>query len=162
MELQRAGTADDGDQEVESDETRTAEGSRTKRVELPADRRESRVLTDDQLRTLVGLGERAEWLLGAPQDVEWALVDGQFVLLQSRPITSLFPRLSPAPDDDHHHVYISMGHMQAMPEAMPPLVRDVWRIYTGNALSAADLDPTLGNPTVEDGGRIYIDVETLS
>ncbi|MBX0298283.1 PEP/pyruvate-binding domain-containing protein [Haloarcula nitratireducens] len=130
----------------------------TQRVELPPDRRESRVLTDDQLRTLVAFGEQAERLLGAPQDVEWALADGQFVLLQSRPITSLFPRPSPAPDDDRLHVYISMGHMQAMPEAMPPLVRDVWRTYTGNAFSAAGLDASLGNPTVEAGGRIYIDI----
>lgn len=133
----------------------------TQRVELPPDRRESRVLTDDQLRTLVGLGERAETLLGAPQDVEWALTDGQFVLLQSRPITSLFPLPSPAPDDDRLHVYISMGHMQAMPEAMPPLVRDVWRTYTGNALSAAGLNASLSNPTVEAGGRIYIDVTSF-
>ncbi|WP_209309586.1 PEP/pyruvate-binding domain-containing protein [Haloarcula amylovorans] len=143
--------------ELHRESTADEEGG-TQRVDLSPDRRESRVLADDQLRTLVGLGERAERLLGAPQDVEWALADGQFVLLQSRPITSLFPRPSPAPDDDRLHVYISMGHMQAMPEAMPPLVRDVWRTYTGNALSAAGLDASLGNPTVEAGGRIYIDI----
>jgi rifampicin phosphotransferase len=158
VELQRDSTAGEKPQGVEPGGTRTAEGSGTRRVELPPDRREARVLTDDQLRTLVGLGERVETLLGAPQDVEWALVDGQFVLLQSRPITSLFPRPSPAPADDRLHVYISMGHMQAMPEAMPPLVRDVWRAYTGTALSAAGLDASLGNPTVEAGGRVYIDV----
>ncbi|WP_458190690.1 PEP/pyruvate-binding domain-containing protein [Haladaptatus sp. NG-WS-4] len=157
-ELQRDGTAEDGTQEIEPEKTQTAERSEINRVELSPDRREARVLTDDQLRTLVGLGERAETLLGAPQDVEWALVDGQFVLLQSRPITSLFPLPTPSPDDDRLHVYISMGHMQAMPEAMPPLVRDVWRTYTGNALSAAGLDASIGNPTVEAGGRVYIDV----
>ncbi|XVH33182.1 PEP/pyruvate-binding domain-containing protein (plasmid) [Haloferacaceae archaeon DSL9] len=144
-------------QKIETKEARTAEKSGTKRVEVPPDRRESRVLTDDQLRTLVGLGEQAEALLGAPQDVEWALADGRFVLLQSRPITSLFPRPSPTPVDDRLHVYVSMGHMQAMPEAMPPLVRDVWRAYTANALSAVNLDASLGTPTVEAGGRIFLD-----
>ncbi|WP_144905368.1 PEP/pyruvate-binding domain-containing protein [Halobellus captivus] len=132
--------------------------SGTRSVDLPADRRESRVLTDDQLRTLTGLGTRAETLFGAPQDVEWALADGQFVILQSRPITSLFPCPSPAPVDDRLHVYISMGHMQAMPESMPPLVRDVWRTYTENVLSSADLDAPHPNLTVEAGGRVYIDV----
>lgn len=48
--------------------------------------------------------------------------------------------------------------MQTMPEAMPPLVRDVWRTYTGNALGAMGLDTSLGNPTVEAGGRVFIDV----
>lgn len=158
IELQRDGPTDDGPQEIEPEGTRTAEAGRTKRVKLPPNRRKSRVLTDDQLGTLVGLSEQAERLLGASQDVEWALVDGQFVLLQSRPITLLFPCPSPLPDDDRLHVYISMGHMQAMPEAMPPLVRDVWRTYTGNALSAAGLNVSLGNPTVEAGGRVYIDV----
>jgi pyruvate,water dikinase len=130
----------------------------TEDVTLPAERRRSRVLDDDQLRTLIGLGERAEALLGAPQDVEWALADGGFVLLQSRPVTSLFPVPSPPPEDDRLHVYVSMGHMQAMPEAMPPLVRDVWRTYTGSALSAMGLGAALGNPTVEAGGRVFIDV----
>ncbi|WP_217493380.1 PEP/pyruvate-binding domain-containing protein [Haladaptatus sp. W1] len=158
VELHKDSTASEGTRKIGTEQTRAAETSGTERVELPSDRQESRVLTDDQLRTLVRLGERAETLLGAPQDVEWALVDGQFVLLQSRPITSLFPRPSPAPDDDSLHVYISMGHMQAMPEAMPPLVRDVWRTYTGSALSAIGLDSSLSNPTVEAGGRVFIDV----
>lgn len=161
VELNRDSTVGKGTLDAQTEETRTAEGDGTRRVRLPSDRQESRVLTDDQLRTLVGLGERAETLLGVPQDIEWALADGQFVLLQSRPITSLFPRPSPAPVDDRLHVYVSMGHMQAMPEAMPPLVRDVWRTYTGNALSAADLDSSLGNPTVEAGGRVFIDVTSF-
>ncbi|MFW5939555.1 MAG: PEP/pyruvate-binding domain-containing protein [Halolamina sp.] len=141
---------------VELGDTR-ADETGTRRVDLPPDRRETRVLTDDQLRTLVGLGRRAASLLGAPQDVEWALVDGQFVLLQSRPITSLFPLPSPLPGDGRLHAYVSMGHMQAMPEAMPPLVRDVWHVYTGNAFSAMGIDAE-PNPTVDAGGRVYIDV----
>ncbi|MGA9401104.1 PEP/pyruvate-binding domain-containing protein [Haladaptatus sp.] len=158
VELHKAGAAREGTQKIGTEKTRSVETDGTERAELPSERRESRVLTDDQLRTLVGLGKQAKTLLGTPQDVEWALGDGQFVLLQSRPITSLFPRPSPAPDDDRLHVYISMGHMQAMPEAMPPLVQDVWRIYTGSALSAIGLDASLGNPTVEAGGRVFIDV----
>ena len=143
---------------IELDESETGDRTGTRRVELPPDRRDRRVLTDDQLRTLVGLGRRAESLLGAPQDVEWALADGRFVLLQSRPITSLFPRPSPLPDDGRLHAYVSMGHMQAMAEAMPPLVRDVWHAYTGNALAEMGVGSAIANPTVEAGGRVYIDV----
>ncbi|WP_266081937.1 PEP/pyruvate-binding domain-containing protein [Haladaptatus caseinilyticus] len=158
VELQGDSTVGDETENNGPNETHPTKRGGTVRVELPSARREMRVLTDDQLRTLVGLGERAESLLGTPQDVEWALVNGQFVLLQSRPITSLFPRPSPAPDDGNLHVYISMGHMQAMPEAMPPLVQDVWQTYTGNALSAMGLGDSLGNPTVTAGGRVFIDV----
>ncbi|WP_129113703.1 PEP/pyruvate-binding domain-containing protein [Halegenticoccus tardaugens] len=161
VELHRDSAAGERTRGREIEESQPAEAGGTRRIELSANRRESRVLTDDQLRTLVGLGERAETLLGAPQDVEWALTDGQFVLLQSRPITSLFPRPSPPPVDGRLHVYVSMGHMQAMPEAMPPLVRDVWRTYTGNALSSAGLDASFGNPTVEAGGRVFIDVTSF-
>ncbi|WP_224450531.1 PEP/pyruvate-binding domain-containing protein [Haloprofundus salilacus] len=157
VELQRDTITGENTRRIEPVGRRPVETGGTRRIELSPDRRESRVLTDDQLRTLVGLGERAERLLGAPQDIEWALVDGQFVLLQSRPITSLFPRPSPLPVDERLHVYISMGHMQAMPEAMPPLVRDIWRTYTGNALSAAGLS----NPTVEAGGRVFIDITSF-
>ncbi|WP_336023713.1 PEP/pyruvate-binding domain-containing protein [Halobellus salinisoli] len=157
FELNTPPIADTGVQATESGGDRTPERGGTRRVDLPNDLRESRVLTDEQLRTLVGLGERVETLLGAPQDLEWALADGRFVLLQSRPITSLFPRPSPTPEDGRLHVYVSMGHMQAMPEAMPPLVRDIWRSYTKNAVSGMDLSAS-DDLTAEAGGRIYIDV----
>lgn len=40
------------------------------------------------LSPLFDLGRRAERLFGAPQDVEWAYLQGRFCLLQSRDITS--------------------------------------------------------------------------
>jgi phosphohistidine swiveling domain-containing protein len=135
----------------------TATGVET--VALPDADRKRRVLTDEQLRTLVGLGDRAETLLGAPQDVEWALADGAFVLLQSRPITSLFPLPTPLPDDGRLHAYLSMGHMQAMPEAMPPLVVDFWReAWVRTALEGLSLQGTMPEVTAEAGSRVYVDV----
>ena len=44
-------------------------------------------LTDDQVRELARLGRRVEEHYGAAQDIEWALRDNGFVLLQSRPET---------------------------------------------------------------------------
>lgn len=56
----------------------------------PAEAPHARKLTREQLLALCRLGLRAEALLGAPQDLEWA-VDraGQLVVLQSRPVTTL-------------------------------------------------------------------------
>ncbi len=47
------------------------------------------VLEPRELVLLVELGHVLEERFGAPQDVEWAIADGQIFLLQSRPITTL-------------------------------------------------------------------------
>ena len=111
----------------------TREG--TTSTDTQTGRRETRVLTDDQLRTLVGVGERIEALFGEPQDIEWALVDGAFVILQSRPITSLVSLPVPRPDDDRLHVYLSLGHGQAMTDPMPPLALDLWETVYGEVMN---------------------------
>jgi phosphohistidine swiveling domain-containing protein len=58
-------------------------------------RREARVLDDAQVRELVRLGGQVEALYGTPQDVEWCWAEGQFYILQSRPITTLDATPSP-------------------------------------------------------------------
>ncbi len=57
---------------------------------VPKDRREARVLTDDELKALKGLGRTVEKHYGSPQDVEWAFgADKALYVLQTRPITTL-------------------------------------------------------------------------
>lgn len=60
-------------------------------VEEPVDpdRRNTRVLSDDEIEELVELGELVEDHYDTPQDVEWAIVDGEVYMLQSRPITTI-------------------------------------------------------------------------
>lgn len=58
-------------------------------AKVPADKVGAEVLTTDELRQLVDLGNKAEKSFGCPQDLEWAIADGQVYLLQSRPITCL-------------------------------------------------------------------------
>jgi len=57
--------------------------------EVPEERRNARVLSDDEIRELVALGERVEEHYGVPQDVEWAMAEGETYMLQSRPITTI-------------------------------------------------------------------------
>lgn len=59
-------------------------------------RQETPVLSDTHLVELVGLGRRLEAHFGRPQDIEWCLADGVFHIVQSRPITTLFPSRRPA------------------------------------------------------------------
>ncbi|WP_275040326.1 PEP/pyruvate-binding domain-containing protein, partial [Natronococcus jeotgali] len=77
----------------------TPEGG-TETVELDSTDRTSRVLTVEQIQTLVDLGEKIGALFENPQDIEWCLDEGELYVVQSRPITSLFPLPSPLPDDD--------------------------------------------------------------
>jgi len=53
------------------------------------DRREAQVLDESDIARLVELGERVEDHYDGPQDVEWAVVDGEVFMLQSRPITTI-------------------------------------------------------------------------
>ncbi len=76
-------------------------------------------LTDAQAVELAQLGRRIEAHLGRPQDIEWCLADDRFAIVQSRPITTLFP--IPEAADDAPHVYVSVGHQQMMTDAMKPL-----------------------------------------
>ena len=56
---------------------------------VPPDKVSARVLTDDELRHLVDLGNKIERHFGCPQDIEWGVEGGKIYLLQSRPITCL-------------------------------------------------------------------------
>jgi pyruvate,water dikinase len=61
----------------------TANGVR----DVPPERRSQACLDDVRLKKLAELGRRVEGFYGSPRDVEWAFAEGQFWLLQARPIT---------------------------------------------------------------------------
>ncbi|HTZ25881.1 MAG TPA: PEP/pyruvate-binding domain-containing protein, partial [Streptosporangiaceae bacterium] len=62
-------------------------------TDTPAAQREAACLTDDEIRALADVARQVEARYGAPQDIEWALLEGdapaakRIVLLQSRPET---------------------------------------------------------------------------
>ncbi|HSR97202.1 MAG TPA: rifamycin-inactivating phosphotransferase [Kofleriaceae bacterium] len=106
-------------------------------------RQEQPVLTDAQIVGLAQLGRRLEAHFGGPQDIEWCLVDDGFQIVQSRPITTLFP--IPVADDRENHVYLSVGHQQMMTDAMKPLGLSVWQASAAGTM-------------VDAGGRLFVDV----
>ena len=67
---------------------RSADGGE-QHVQLSDDEATRRVLTDDEVLQLASLALRVEKHYGEPQDMEWAFADGQFYLVQTRPITTL-------------------------------------------------------------------------
>ena len=67
-------------------------------------------LSDAQVAALSEIGKRIESHYDAPQDIEWGWADGQFYLLQARPITTVAPT-TPA----------NGGHPAPTPTAVPIL-----------------------------------------
>ncbi|MFB7997248.1 rifamycin-inactivating phosphotransferase [Streptomyces sp. NPDC056002] len=115
----------------------------TQEVAVEAQRQAQPALTDAQAVRLVRLGRRIEAHFGRPQDIEWCLVDDGFQIVQSRPITTLFP--IPQADDQENHVYVSVGHGQMMTDPMKPLGFSMWQL-------------TAMVPMHEAGGRLFVDV----
>jgi pyruvate,water dikinase len=113
------------------------------RTEIDAEQQQQPALTDAQVIRLAELGRRIEAHFGRPQDIEWCLASDDFQIVQSRPITTLFP--VPKADDSENHVYLSTGHQQNMTDAMKPLGISVWQ-HTG----AVQFH--------EAGGRLFVDV----
>ena len=69
---------------------RDSEAGATKTEEVPDPERLRYTLSDDQVVALATMGLRVtDYYDGLPQDIEWALADGQLYLLQSRPITGV-------------------------------------------------------------------------
>ncbi len=112
------------------------------------------VLSDEQVLRLAALGRHIEAAAGCPQDIEWCLADGGFWVVQSRPITTLFPL--PDPGDDDRHVYVSVGHQQMMTDPMKPLGISIWqmtarpRMYEAAGRMFVDVADRLASPATRD------------
>jgi pyruvate,water dikinase len=115
----------------------------TRPVSIAAERREAPALSAGQVLELVSLGRRIESHFATPQDIEWCLVDDGFWIVQSRPITTLFP--IPPVTDGANHVWVSVGHQQMMTDAMKPLGLSFWQ-------------KTTPAPMAEAGSRLFVDV----
>ena len=103
-------------------------------------------LTDAEVTRLAKLGREIEAHFARPQDIEWCLADGDFAIVQSRPITTLYP--VPVVADNENHVYVSVGHQQMMTDAMKPLGISMWQLTAATTMHEA-------------GGRLFVDVSRM-
>jgi rifampicin phosphotransferase len=118
----------------------------TKEQEIEPESQNRQALTDEQILQLEGMGRKIEEHFGSPQDIEWCLVDDTFYIVQSRPITTLYP--IPEANDPENHVYLSVGHQQMMTDAMKPLGLSFWLLTTPAHMRTA-------------GGRLFADVTNM-
>jgi rifampicin phosphotransferase len=118
------------------------EGGGTEERAIAPERQHGQVLTDAQIARLERLGRQIEGHFGHPQDIEWCLVEGEFHVVQSRPITTLYP--VPEAGDGGNHVFLSVGHQQMMTDPMTPLGLSVRQLTSVGPMYAA-------------GGRLFAD-----
>jgi len=119
-------------------------------------------LSAAELRRLHELAEKAERHFGEPQDIEWSYAEGRFHLVQSRPITSLYPVPETEPGKPGVRLYINFNnYSQAMPEPFTTMGEDLVRTAVRN------IRRRLGPKKIPEnslwylktaGGRLFIDI----
>jgi rifampicin phosphotransferase len=118
----------------------------TKEQEIEPEWQNKQALADDQILQLERMGRKIEEHFGCPQDIEWCLADNTFYIVQSRPITTLFP--IPEANDQENHVYLSVGHQQMMTDPLRPLGMSLFQL-------------TSVGPRFKAGGRLFVDVANI-
>jgi len=127
----------------------------TAKVEIAEERQTTQALPDEDAVRLARMGRSIEKHFGSPQDIEWCLADNEIFIVQSRPITTLYP--VPAVADEQLHLFVSFGHVQMMTEVIKPLGISVLRTFLPLGKSSPRAESDL---LVEAGGRLYSDVVT--
>ncbi|MHA1386909.1 MAG: PEP/pyruvate-binding domain-containing protein [Candidatus Thorarchaeota archaeon] len=85
---------------------RNATGEGVQEAGVSNEKRQQSSLEDDEILNLAKLGKGIEDLFQSPQDIEWALDrEGQFHILQSRPITAGLER-----EDEEEEVFWTRGY----------------------------------------------------
>jgi phosphohistidine swiveling domain-containing protein len=127
----------------------------TRQVTLSDAQRKETVLTDAQILALAELGTKIETHYGVPQDIEWAIADGDLYVLQARPITSLYPIDGLKSPDDSLHIFLSLGHQQSMLNAMAPLGLSTIQVLMPIGHAESVFDNTYIRTS---GGRLFADI----
>jgi pyruvate,water dikinase len=140
-----------------------AAGGGTQKIEVSASPLRA-CLSDEQIRALAALGARVEALYETPQDIEWAIdASGQVFLLQTRPITTLFPLPAETPSiDESLCVYLAFGVQQGTYRPFTPMGLSALRCLSSGflALIGSPLRDPLAGPrfVTEAASRPFFEV----
>lgn len=140
-----------------------AAGGGTRQVALAAS--DEACVSDPELLELVALGRRIEAHFGAPQDIEWALDERRRpAILQSRPITTLYPLPADAPALPALSVYFNFNVAQGVLRPLTPMGIQCWRLVMGSVARKLGFDvPVMaGPPFIKDAGQRLVFDLTLA
>jgi pyruvate,water dikinase len=124
-------------------------------------RQEQQALPDAQILELARLSARIAAHFGAPQDIEWAWASGQLFVLQSRPITSLYPLPESVLQSKDLRVLFSLNSLQGVVQPLTPLGRDPFRLVADGFAQIIGSAATGAEIMIITGGRLYLDMTGL-
>ncbi|MFW9992272.1 MAG: PEP/pyruvate-binding domain-containing protein [Candidatus Odinarchaeota archaeon] len=136
------------------------EGGGTVTVDVEASDRES--LSVENISALVQLGKSVAALYSSPQDIEWAFAGDNLLLLQSRPVTSLYP----LPEEflsGPIRVCLSFGLVQGMLDPITPLGQVNIILFLMGLAKTFGYKPSLDNQTFiwSMGNRLWFDLSFM-
>jgi len=136
------------------------DGGGTVSLQLPASDRQA--LPDAQIMELARLGQKAQSSFGSLQDMEWAWADGRLYVVQSRPITSLYP-LPDNVQENPLEILFSFGVWQGMLDPYTPIGQDVFKyLIVGFARNfGEDTTPLEQRAVFTAGERIFVNITNL-
>jgi rifampicin phosphotransferase len=133
---------------------------RSGRISTRTIRQAKPVLTDALIRELTEVGGRIEGALGRPQDVEFAVDrDGRVWIVQSRPITTLYPLPLGVTSEDR--VYFSISVAQGYFDPITPMGMEAFLAINrriGTAFAGKGDPSAADSPVVVAGQRPFVDV----
>jgi len=139
-----------------------AEGG-TDHIQRTAAAEREQALPNAQIIELARLAGRVAEHFGSPQDIEWAWANGQLYLLQSRPITSLYPLPAVPTPPDTLGIFFNFGSLQGVPEPITPLGLDALRLLLGGIprhILGLKVNPDVAIPVA--GGRLFINFTEIA
>lgn len=121
--------------------------------EIGLDRQNIQSLTDEQILELAALGSKIENHYKSEQDIEWCLKDGEFYIVQSRPITTIYPL--PENMMEWLHFFVSFWHVQMMTEPMKALWISIFKTLSSHIEEFFEMKHPL---FVDAWSRLYVDL----
>jgi len=128
----------------------------TETRELSENMQERQALDDGAIIALAELGGRIKEHYGADQDIEWCWADNKLYIVQSRPITSLYPLPDvPVAEGESPHILLSFGHQQMMTDAIKPMGLSLLRTLVPFGKRAVRAESEGARIA---GGRMFLDI----
>ena len=131
-------------------------------LEFKRDSHDEQALRDEKILELAQIGSQIAQEYDSPQDIEWALAGDNLYIMQSRPITSLYP-LPEDIDIEPMKVMFSLASVQGLFEPMTPLGQDAIKMLFagGGKLFGYELDHESQTAILSAGERLWVNITSL-
>ncbi len=111
-------------------------------------------LLKSELIRLLEFCRKIEEYFGYPQDIEWINYKNNFYFVQSRPITTLFPKLESDNNDKEIKIYVNFLLLdKVIHEPLTPIGVDIWKTF---------LTKIIPFDVKSAAGRLFVDVTEIS